>query len=115
MAQPIRAGETKERWAIVAALPVATLSAAGDQAKWILIGISVASVLVGCGVLFGLMQRLVGTHIRALGQTISGMAAGNYEASVPEAERTRTTTSGMRARPIERRFAHTTRVRAPTS
>ena len=87
MAQPIQAGETKDRWAIVAAVPVATLTAAGDQAKWILIGISVVCVLVGCGVLFGLMQRLVGTPIRALGQTISGMAAGNYEASVPEAER----------------------------
>ncbi|MCE4223816.1 HAMP domain-containing protein [Methylobacterium sp. C25] len=87
MAKHIQAGDTQERWAIVAAVPVATLTAAADQAKWTLIGISVLCVLIGCGVLFGLLQRLVGTPIRALGRTIGGMAAGNYEASVPEAER----------------------------
>lgn len=87
MAKHIQAGDTQERWAIVAAVPVATLTAAADQAKWTLIAISVLCVLIGCGVLFGLLQRLVGTPIRALGRTIGGMAAGNYEASVPEARR----------------------------
>ncbi|GJE66880.1 hypothetical protein LNAOJCKE_4104 [Methylorubrum aminovorans] len=87
MAQHIQAGDSQDRWAIVAAVPMATLKAAADQAKWTLIGISILCVLIGCGVLFGLLQRLVGTPIRALGQTIGGMAAGNYEACVPEAQR----------------------------
>ena len=87
MAEPIRAGGTPDRWAIVVAVPVATLTAAADRGREMLIGISLVCVLIGCAVLFGGLQRLVGTPIRALGRTIGDMAAGDYGASVPEARR----------------------------
>jgi methyl-accepting chemotaxis protein len=87
MAQPIQAGGTSDRWAIVVAVPVATLTAAADRARMMLIGISVICVLIGCAVLFGGLHRLVGAPIRSLGWTIGDMAAGNYGASVPEARR----------------------------
>jgi methyl-accepting chemotaxis protein len=87
MAQHIQAGDTPDRWAIVVAVPVATLTSAQDQARAMLIGISVLCVLIGCAALFGVLHRLVGTPIRSLGRTIGAMAAGNFEASVPEARR----------------------------
>jgi len=87
MAQHIQAGEAPDRWAIVVAVPVATLTAAADQALTMLIGISVLCVLIGCAVIFAALSRLVGTPIRALGSTIGDMAAGNYGADVPEARR----------------------------
>ena len=87
MAQHIQAGETPDRWAIVVAVPVATLTAAADQARATLIGISVLCVLIGCAVVFGALHRLVGRPIRALGRTIGDMAAGDYGADVPEARR----------------------------
>ncbi|MBA9060960.1 methyl-accepting chemotaxis protein [Methylobacterium fujisawaense] len=87
MAQHIQAGETPDRWAIVVAVPVATLTAAADQARARLIGISVLCVLIGCAVVFGALHRLVGKPVRALGRTIGDMAAGDYGADVPEARR----------------------------
>ena len=87
MAQHIQAGETTDRWAIVVAVPVATLTAAADQARARLIGISVLCVLIGCAVVFGALHRLVGKPVRALGRTIGDMAAGDYGADVPEARR----------------------------
>ncbi|MGU3449327.1 methyl-accepting chemotaxis protein [Methylobacterium sp. 391_Methyba4] len=87
MAQHIQAGETPDRWAIVVAVPVATLTAAADQARARLIGISVLCVLIGCAVVFGALHRLVRKPVRALGRTIGDMAAGDYGADVPEARR----------------------------
>ncbi|MCJ2086909.1 methyl-accepting chemotaxis protein [Methylobacterium sp. E-005] len=87
MAQHIQAGEAPDRWAIVVAVPVATLTAAADQARAMLIGISVLCVLIGCAVIFTALSRLVGKPIRALGGTIGVMAAGDYGADVPEARR----------------------------
>ncbi|MBO1021671.1 HAMP domain-containing protein [Methylobacterium sp. SD274] len=87
MAEPIQAGATKDRWAIVTAVPVATLTAAADRAQWILIGISALCVLASSAILFALIRRLVGVPIRALGTTIGDMAAGDYNAPVPQADR----------------------------
>lgn len=87
MAEPIQAGATKDRWAIVTAVPVATLTAAADRAQWILIGISALCVLASSAILFALIRGLVGVPIRALGTTIGGMAAGDYNAPVPQADR----------------------------
>ena len=87
MSEPIQAGGTQDRWAVVAAVPVRTLTAAADQARTMLIGISLLCVLIGCAVLVGVLHRMVGTPIRALGAAIGDMAGGNYEASVPEARR----------------------------
>ncbi|MHC2001703.1 methyl-accepting chemotaxis protein [Methylobacterium sp. CM6241] len=87
MAEPIQAGATKDRWAIVTAVPEATLTAAADSAQWILIGISALCVLASSAILFALIRRLVGVPIRALGTTIGDMAAGDYNAPVPQADR----------------------------
>ncbi|MGE8125712.1 methyl-accepting chemotaxis protein [Methylobacterium sp. NPDC080182] len=87
MAQHIQAGETLDRWAIVVAVPVATLTAAADRARATLIGISVLCVLIGCAAVFGALHRLVGAPIRGLGRTIGDMAAGDYGADVREAQR----------------------------
>ena len=87
MAEPIQAGATKDRWAIVTAVPVATLTAAADRAQWILIGISALCVLASSAILFALIRCLVGVPIRALGTTIGDMAAGDYNAPVPQADR----------------------------
>ncbi|MEG9525057.1 MAG: methyl-accepting chemotaxis protein [Hyphomicrobiales bacterium] len=87
MAQHIQAGETPDRWAIVVAVPVATLTSAEDRARAMLIGMSVLCVLIGCAAFLGVLHRLIGTPIRSLGRTIGDMAAGNYEARVPEARR----------------------------
>ena len=75
------------RWAIVTAVPVATLTAAADRAQWILIGISALCVLASSAILFALIRCLVGVPIRALGTTIGDMAAGDYNAPVPQADR----------------------------
>jgi methyl-accepting chemotaxis protein len=87
LAEHIQAGDTQDRWAVVAAVPVRTLTAAADQAQATLIGIWVLCVLIGCAALVGVLHRMVGTPIRALGVAIGQMAVGHYEASVPEAQR----------------------------
>ena len=87
MAQHFNVGDTGDRWAVVAAVPLATLTAAADHARWTLIGISLLCVLIGCGALVVLLRRFVGAPVRSLARTIGDMAAGNYEASVPEARR----------------------------
>ena len=87
MAQPIQAGNAQDRWAIVVGVPVKVLTAGADQARALLVGISLLCVLIGCAVQFGVLSRLVGRPIRSLGAAIADMAAGNYDASVPEASR----------------------------
>ncbi|HEY8380550.1 MAG TPA: methyl-accepting chemotaxis protein [Microvirga sp.] len=87
MADPIQAGDTKDRWSIVVAVPTETLSAVANDARSTLIQISAACVLVGCAVLFGLLQLLVGRPIRTLGSTVNKMALGEYDATIPEAKR----------------------------
>ncbi|MBB2963498.1 HAMP domain-containing protein [Methylobacterium sp. R2-1] len=87
IASPIRASETADRWAMVVAVPSATLSAAADHARTILIISAILCILASCGALVVLVRRLVGTPARALASSINGMANGDYGAAVPEAKR----------------------------
>lgn len=65
IASPIRAGETADRWDMVVAVPSATLSAAADHARTILIISAILCILASCGALVVLVRRLVGTPARA--------------------------------------------------
>jgi len=87
MAAPIAAGGTADKWAIVSTVPVATLSAAVNEARWTIIALSAICVLAAAALVFGLMKFLVGRPLSSLGQTVDKMAGGEYNLVVPEIDR----------------------------
>jgi methyl-accepting chemotaxis protein len=87
MATPISAGSTEDKWVVVSTVPVATLAAAVNDARWTIIALSAICVLAAAALVFGLMRFLVGRPLGSLGQTVDKMAGGEYNLTVPETGR----------------------------
>ena len=87
LALPLAAGGTQEMWAVVVAVPNATLNAEANKNNTIMLALSVISILIAAGILFAVLNRLVGTPLKGLGRTLERMASGDHNAEVPEARR----------------------------
>jgi methyl-accepting chemotaxis protein len=99
MALPIAAGATEDKWVVVSAVPVATLTAAVDSARNTIIALATLCVLIAGGLLYGLIHVLVGRPLGRLGRTVAHMSAGNYDVSV--ADTARSDEIGTLARALE--------------
>jgi methyl-accepting chemotaxis protein len=88
VAVPVEAGLTSDKWASVAAVPTAALTAAASETQWNVIVQALISTLLCAAILYGLMRILVGNPLQALGRTVDRMAGGDYDATVAEASRT---------------------------
>ena len=86
-ATPIAAGNTADSWALVVAVPLATLEATISQAKASMYGLNAVSVLIVAGLLFLALKLQVGRPLEALGVSFDRMAGGDLDAQVPGAER----------------------------
>jgi len=87
LALPVAAGKTKEMWAVVVAVPVATLNAEVNKNNTILLILSVVSIGAAVLILFFMLRQMVGTPLKGLGRTLERMASGDHNAEVPEARR----------------------------
>lgn len=87
LAVPIAAGETKDTWAVVVEVPMATLNADINASIRNMIIISLISILGAVVALYVLVSRMVGAPLGNLGRVIERMAAGDHNADVPEARR----------------------------
>lgn len=87
LALPVAAGGTDERWAVVVAVPNATLNAEANKNNTIMLALSVLSILIAAGILFLVLNRMVGAPLKGLGRTFDRMASGDHNAEVPEARR----------------------------
>ena len=87
MALPIAAGATEDKWVVVSAVPVATLTAAVDSARNTIIALATLCVLIAGGLLYGLIHVLVGRPLGRLGRSVEQMSAGNYDVSVADTGR----------------------------
>jgi methyl-accepting chemotaxis protein len=87
LATPIAAGATDDRWALVVAVPVATLEAAVSETRTTMLALLGLCVLAVAGVLFATLGALVGKPLAALAQAFDWMAAGDLSATIPGVER----------------------------
>lgn len=87
LAIPIASGATKDLWAVVVAVPVATLNAEVNQSNQFLMILSIVSILLAAGILFLVLNKLVGSPLKGLGKTFDRMASGDHDTDVPEAKR----------------------------
>lgn len=88
LAVPVNAGGTQDKWAVVVAVPKATLNAAADGNKRTMLILSLISIVVAAGILFTVLGRMIGSPLKGLGKTFDRMASGDHNAEVPEAKRT---------------------------
>jgi methyl-accepting chemotaxis protein len=86
-ATPIAAGNTSDYWALVVAVPEATLNATISQTRSSMYALSAFCILVVAGLLFGALTLQVGRPLAALATAFDRMAAGDLAATVPGAER----------------------------
>ncbi|MFT4091653.1 MAG: methyl-accepting chemotaxis protein [Asticcacaulis sp.] len=87
LAVPVSAGGTQERWAVVVAVPVATLHAEANKNNTTMLTLSILSILIAASILFIVLNRMVGAPLKGLGRTFDRMASGDHNAEVPEAKR----------------------------
>ncbi|MDC7675231.1 methyl-accepting chemotaxis protein [Asticcacaulis machinosus] len=87
LALPVSAGGTKDRWAVVVAVPVATLNAEANKNNTTMLTLSALSIVIAALILFFVLSRLVGSPLKGLGKTFDRMASGDHNAEVPEAKR----------------------------
>ena len=87
VAFPIAAGATKDTWAVIAAVPAATLASTVNDAVWLMVSLICGSVAIVGLILFLVLRLLVGRPLRSLGATVDRMANGDYDATVAEASR----------------------------
>ncbi|GGZ42491.1 methyl-accepting chemotaxis protein [Asticcacaulis endophyticus] len=87
LAVPVPAGGTADKWAVVVAVPLATLNADVNQSNHFLIILSVVSILIAAAILFVVLNKLVGSPLKGLGKTFDRMASGDHDTDVPEARR----------------------------
>lgn len=87
LATPIAAGETADLWAVVVAVPVATLKATVKSTQTTMSALSAGSILLVAGLLVLALRSLVGKPLQALSASFDRMAAGDFDASVPGADR----------------------------
>ncbi len=82
-AMPFNVAGTQDRWVVVASVPVATLAAAVTEGRNTILALSAACVLVACAILFLLVRAMVGGPLGAMSRTVTTMAEGNYDVTVP--------------------------------
>lgn len=87
LATPIAAGNTADYWALVVAVPVATLDATVSQTRMTMFALSGACILVVAGLLFIALRALVGRPLVTLASSFDRMAAGDFDTNIPEAAR----------------------------
>ena len=87
LATPIAAGGTTDLWALVVAVPVATLEATISQTRATMYALSGASILIVAGLFFVALRALVGRPLGALAASFDRMAAGDFDTDIPEAAR----------------------------
>jgi methyl-accepting chemotaxis protein len=87
LATPIAAGNTADSWALVVAVPVATLDATVSETRSMMYALSAASVLIVAGLLFVALTTLVGRPLGTLAASFDRMAGGDLESNIPGSER----------------------------
>ncbi|UDF04683.1 methyl-accepting chemotaxis protein [Asticcacaulis sp. AND118] len=87
LALPVSAGGTQDKWAVVVAVPEATLNASARDNNTVMIVLSVISIILAALILFAVISRMVGSPLKGLGKTFDRMASGDHNAEVPEARR----------------------------
>lgn len=87
LALPVSAGGTQDKWAVVVAVPEATLNASARENNTVMILLSVVSIILAALILFVVISRMVGSPLKGLGKTFDRMASGDHNAEVPEAKR----------------------------
>jgi methyl-accepting chemotaxis protein len=87
LATPISAGGTSDRWAVVVAVPQATLAAAIAETRHSMFALSAVCILIVAGLLFAALTAFVGRPLMALATSFDRMAAGDLDATVPGTER----------------------------
>jgi methyl-accepting chemotaxis protein len=87
LATPIAAGNTADTWALVVAVPVATLNATISETRSSMYALSAFCIIVVAGLLFGALTMFVGNPLKILAMSFDRMAAGDFEAGVPGADR----------------------------
>jgi len=87
LATPISAGGTSDYWAVVVAVPEATLQATISETRQSMFALSAACILIVAGLLFAGLRVLVGKPLTALSTAFDRMAAGDLDTNVPGAER----------------------------
>ncbi len=87
VALPIAAGQTADSWAVVVAVPTATLMKPVAETTRSLVGLIAVSTLIVGLALYGLLRLLVGAPLRSLAATVDRMAKGDYDAEVAVAAR----------------------------
>src|SRR5690606_5609904 len=86
-AMPFNVAGTEDRWVVVTSVPVATLAAAVNEGRNTIIALSVVCVILACGILFALVRAMAGGPLGAMSRTVTTMAEGNYDVTVPGTER----------------------------
>jgi len=86
-ATPIAAGNTADYWALVVAVPEATLDATISETRSSMFALSAFCIVVVAGLLFAALTMLVGRPLTALAASFDRMAAGDLDTSVPGAQR----------------------------
>jgi methyl-accepting chemotaxis protein len=87
LATPIAAGGTSDLWAVVIAVPEATLQATISETQASMAGLSAACIIIVAGLLFLALRSLVGNPLEALASSFDRMAGGDLDTTVPGAER----------------------------
>ena len=87
LARPIAAGGTADIWAVVIAVPEATLQATITETQTSMAALSAACIVLVAGLLFLALRSFVGKPLEALSQSFDRMAGGDLDTSVPGAER----------------------------
>lgn len=86
-ATPISAGATQDRWALVVAVPEATLTEVVTNTRWSMFALSGLCILVVTGLVFAALKGFVGKPLVALATSFDRMAQGDLDTNVPGAER----------------------------
>jgi methyl-accepting chemotaxis protein len=87
LATPISAGGTDDSWAVVVAVPVATLEATVSATRQSMFALSAICIVIVAGLLFVALTAFVGKPLVALSTAFDRMAAGDLDTNVPGAER----------------------------
>jgi methyl-accepting chemotaxis protein len=87
LATPIAAGGSADTWAVVIAVPEATLQATINETQASMAGLSAACIVIVAGLLFLALRSFVGNPLEALAKSFDRMAGGDLDTSVPGAER----------------------------
>jgi methyl-accepting chemotaxis protein len=86
-ATPLAAGMTNDYWALVVAVPEATLNATISKTRTSMYALSGGCILAVAGLLFWALRLLVGRPLTNLATAFDRMAAGDFGANVPGSDR----------------------------